>query len=94
MCSPLMGSRQTSNRRTKWNATTGQSAIRAVIPSNSPSRANDSNSKPRSRWNRLKAQQQAQQQGQAQQQATAEQVDNFKKAFSVCLEVKDYMVKF
>jgi hypothetical protein len=25
---------------------------------------------------------------------TAEQLDNFKKAFSVCLEAKDYMVKF
>jgi hypothetical protein len=40
------------------------------------------------------AEQQASQQGAAQQQATAEQVDNFKKAFSVCLEAKDYMVKF
>ena len=40
------------------------------------------------------AQQQAQQQGAAQQQATQEQIDNFKKAFSVCLEAKDYMVKF
>ncbi len=39
------------------------------------------------------AQQQATQQGAAQQQATAEQVDNFKKAFSVCLEAKEYMVK-
>jgi hypothetical protein len=39
-------------------------------------------------------QQQAEQQGEAQQQATAEQVGNFKKAFSVCLEAKDYMVKF
>jgi hypothetical protein len=40
------------------------------------------------------AQQQAQQQGAAQQQATAEQVGNFKKAFSVCLEAKEYMVKY
>ncbi len=40
------------------------------------------------------AQQQAQAQSAAQQQATAEQVGNFKKAFSVCLEAKDYMVKF
>jgi len=39
------------------------------------------------------AQQQAQQQGAAQQQATQKQIDNFKKAFSVCLEAKDYMVK-
>ena len=28
------------------------------------------------------------------QQATQTQVENFKKAFSVCLEAKDYMVKF
>ena len=28
------------------------------------------------------------------QQATATQVENFKKAFTVCLEAKDYMVKF
>ncbi|HEX7080947.1 MAG TPA: hypothetical protein VF329_08035 [Gammaproteobacteria bacterium] len=26
--------------------------------------------------------------------ATAEQIDNFKKAFSVCLEAKDYLVKY
>ena len=25
---------------------------------------------------------------------TAQQIDNFKKAFSVCLEAKNYMVKF
>jgi len=37
---------------------------------------------------------QAEQQGQQAQAATAEQVTNFKKAFSVCLEAKDYMVKF
>ncbi len=40
------------------------------------------------------AQQQTKEQGAAQQQATAEQVGNFKKAFSVCLEAKEYMVKF
>lgn len=40
------------------------------------------------------AQEEAKQQGAVQQQATVEQVDNFKKAFSVCLEAKDYMVKF
>lgn len=40
------------------------------------------------------ATQQAEQQGQQAQQATAEQLTNFKKAFSVCLEAKDYMVKF
>ena len=28
------------------------------------------------------------------QQVTAEQIENFKKAFSVCLEAKEYMVKF
>lgn len=37
---------------------------------------------------------QAEQQGQAKQQATAGQVENFKKAFSVCLEAKEYMVKY
>ena len=36
----------------------------------------------------------AQQSGAATQQATAEQIGNFKKAFSVCLESKKYMVKF
>ena len=37
---------------------------------------------------------QAEQQGAQAQQATAQQLDNFKKAFSVCLEAKNYMVKF
>ena len=36
----------------------------------------------------------AEQQGQAKQQATAGQIENFKKAFSVCLEAKDYLVKY
>ncbi len=40
------------------------------------------------------ATEQAAQQGQAKQQATEEQIDNFKKAFSVCLEAKDYLVKY
>lgn len=44
------------------------------------------------------AQQQAQKQGQQQvQQATAAsagQIDNFKKAFSVCLEAKEYLVRY
>ena len=40
------------------------------------------------------AAEQAEQQGQAKQEATAEQLENFKKAFSVCLEAKDYLVKF
>lgn len=45
-----------------------------------------------------RAQEQATQQveasGQQAQQATAAQMDNFKKAFSVCLEAKGYMVKY
>lgn len=40
------------------------------------------------------AAEQAEKQGQQAQQATAEQVTNFKKAFSVCLEAKKYMVKY
>lgn len=40
------------------------------------------------------AQQQAAQQAEQREEATAEQVDNFKKAFSVCLEAKEYMVKY
>ena len=44
------------------------------------------------------AQQQAQQQAAAQsedrEQATEQQLENFKNAFSVCLEAKDYMVKY
>jgi len=40
------------------------------------------------------ASQQVEQQSQQAQQATAEQIDNFKKAFSVCLEAKKYMVKY
>lgn len=38
--------------------------------------------------------QQVQQQSQQAQQATAQQVENFKKAFSVCLEAQKYMVKY
>ena len=51
-------------------------------------------SRRRSRAASQQAQQQAAAQGAAQKQATAEQVDNFKKAFSVCLEAKEYMVKY
>jgi hypothetical protein len=40
------------------------------------------------------ASQQAAQQSQQAQQATAQQIENFKKAFSVCLEGKKYLVKF
>lgn len=36
----------------------------------------------------------AEKQGDAKQQATKEQLGNFKKAFSVCLEAKDYLVKY
>ena len=41
-----------------------------------------------------KAQADVKQQSQQAEQATAEQMGNFKKAFSVCLEAKKYMVKF
>ena len=37
---------------------------------------------------------QVEQQSQQAQAATQEQITNFKKAFSVCLEAKDYMVKY
>jgi hypothetical protein len=40
------------------------------------------------------AQASAQQSGAQKQAATAEQIDNFKKAMSVCLEAKKYMVKY
>ena len=40
------------------------------------------------------ATEQAVQQGEAKQEATEEQIGNFKKAFSVCLEAKDYLVKY
>jgi hypothetical protein len=43
---------------------------------------------------KAEASEQVEQQSQQAQQATAEQIENFKKAFSVCLEAKDYMVKF
>jgi hypothetical protein len=38
--------------------------------------------------------QQTAQQSEGKEEATAEQIDNFKKAFSVCLEGKEYMVKY
>ncbi len=40
------------------------------------------------------AQQQAAQQAEQREEATAEELENFRKAFSVCLEAKDYMVKY
>ena len=43
---------------------------------------------------KAQATQQVQQQGQQAQQATAQQIEDFKKAFSVCLESNNYMVKF
>jgi len=46
------------------------------------------------RSRRKQAEAQAQQQTQSTQKATAQQMDNFKKAFSVCLEAKNYMVKY
>ena len=39
-------------------------------------------------------QQQIDQQSSSAQKATAEQINNFKKAFSVCLEAKKYLVKY
>jgi hypothetical protein len=48
----------------------------------------------RSKEAKKEATAQAEKQGQQAQQATAEQIDNFKKAFSVCLEAKKYMVKY
>jgi len=43
---------------------------------------------------KAEASQEVEQQSQQAQQATAEQIENFKKAFSVCLEAKNYMVKY
>ena len=40
------------------------------------------------------ATQQVEQQSQQAAHATQQQIDNFKKAFSVCLEAKDYLVRF
>ena len=48
----------------------------------------------RGRAQKEQAMAQAEQQGQQAQAATAEQLTNLKKAFSVCLEAKKYMVKF
>ncbi len=46
------------------------------------------------RQKQAQATQQVDQQSAQAQQSTQTQIDNFKKAFSVCLEAKDYMVKF
>ena len=48
----------------------------------------------RTRRAKAEASQQVEQQSQQAQEATADQIENFKKAFSVCLEAKEYMVKF
>ena len=48
----------------------------------------------RTRQAQGEASQQVEQQSQQAQQATAEQITNFKKAFSVCLEGSKYLVKF
>lgn len=48
----------------------------------------------RRRAAQAQAGQQAEQQAQKQAQATAQQMEGFKKAFSVCLEAKDYLVKY
>ena len=51
-------------------------------------------SRRRARGARAEATAQAEQKGEAKQQATAADIENFKKAFSVCLEAKDYLVKY
>ena len=48
----------------------------------------------RARRSNAEAQQPAAQNAETRQEATAEELVNFKKAFSVCLEAKDYMVKY
>lgn len=48
----------------------------------------------RGRAEQHQAQEQAAAQAEQRQAATEEQLANFKKAFSVCLEAKEYMVKF
>ncbi len=48
----------------------------------------------RARQAQAQATQQATQQGQQAQQATAQQVESFKKAFSLCLEGNKYMVRY
>ena len=43
---------------------------------------------------RHEAEEQAAEAAATREEATAEQLDNFKKAFSVCLEAKEYLVKY
>lgn len=51
-------------------------------------------SRRRARRAQAEAVDQAEQQAEAREEATAEDLENFKKAFSVCLEAKDYLVKY
>lgn len=51
-------------------------------------------SRRQARRHSYEAQAQVVEESAAEQQATAEQVSNFKKAFSACLEGKDYLVKY
>ena len=46
------------------------------------------------RQNQAQAQQQAEQSVDAQKAYAEDKVENFKKAFSVCLEAKEYMVRY
>lgn len=48
----------------------------------------------RGRKAQSQAEEQVSQQSAATQQATAQQMDNFKKAFTVCLEAKHYLAKY
>ncbi len=48
----------------------------------------------RARQQSEQAVREAEQKGQAQQEETTRQLENFKKAFSVCLEAKDYLAKY
>ena len=48
----------------------------------------------RARVDKQMAVKEAEEYGKAKQQATQQQMENFKKAFSVCLEAKDYLVKY
>jgi hypothetical protein len=48
----------------------------------------------RTEQKKAQASEQVEQQNQQAQQDTAEQIENFKKAFSVCLEAKKYMVRY
>ena len=51
-------------------------------------------SRRKARGARHEAEEQAAQQAETREEAAAEDLENFKKAFSVCLEAKDYMVKY